>query len=134
MYESPSAASSIASVVMNGGRLSLTTGNALTQPAAAPTEIVTAQRGGDQREAGEMHRVRERRADDAGQRRKRADREIDAAGNDDERLPDAEDAVVRDLAQHANQVGRLEESAVRRHVDDVTRTPSSTTAPPIRSA
>ena len=37
MYESPSVTSSIAKVVMNGGKFNLTTGSALTQPAAAPT-------------------------------------------------------------------------------------------------
>src|SRR5580658_7607156 len=41
MNDAPSAISSIASVVMNGGKLSLTTGNALTQPAAQPTATAT---------------------------------------------------------------------------------------------
>ncbi len=41
MNEAPSAISSIASVVMKGGRLSLTTGSALTQPAAQPTATAT---------------------------------------------------------------------------------------------
>src|ERR1700722_1457555 len=39
--EAPTAISSIASVVMNGGRLSLTTGKALTHPAAQPTATAT---------------------------------------------------------------------------------------------
>ena len=92
---------------MKGGRLSLTTGNALTQPAAHPTATATTQRRGDQRKTAQVNRVGEKCGDDSGQRNQRADREIDASGDDDERLPDAQHAVVRDLPQHANDVARF---------------------------
>ena len=102
---------------------------------AAPTATADEQRDGDQREAGQMQRVCDERGDDAGQRDERSDREIDAAGDDDERLADAKHAVVRDLAQHAHDVGRLEKRAVRSDVDDDDRGPPvrARAAPPMRS-
>ena len=111
MNESPRAISSIASVVMNGGRLSLTTGSALIQPGRAADGDGDEQRHDDQRRAAQMQRVGEQRHDDAGQRDERADREVDAGRDDDERLADAEDAVVRDLAQDVDDVARGRETS-----------------------
>ena len=56
MNAPPAAISNIASVVMNGGRFSLTTGSALTQPAAQPTATATSSVADDERKAAQMQR------------------------------------------------------------------------------
>ena len=72
----------------------------------------------DEREALKRHGVREARHHDAGQLDQRADREIDAGGDDDEGLTDRKDRVVSDLAQNVREVAGRQERAVREHVDD----------------
>ncbi len=118
MKAAPTAISSIASVVMNGGRFSLTTGSALTQPAAQPTPTATSNVAAISGKPLKCNGIGEKRGDDAGERNERSDREVDARRDDDERLTDAENAVVGDLAQDAHDVARLEERTARRDVDD----------------
>ena len=104
----------IASVVMNGGRLSLTTGSALTSRQQQPTATATTSVVTIKRETAEVQALAKSAITTPVSGIERADREIDAGGDDDERLADGEDRVVGDLPQHVGQVAGGEEVAVRK--------------------
>ena len=118
MNAAPTAISSIASVVMNGGRFSLTTGRALIQPATQPTATATSSVAAINGKPLRCSELAKSAATTPVKRDKRSDREIDPGRDDDERLPDAQNAVVGDLPQHAHDVARFQERTVRCDVDD----------------
>ena len=101
----PRSAYMVASVMMNGGRPICTTPKAWKRPMKTPmaSEMVTApgDRRGEAEVIGEQPRHRHR--DEAGDR---ADRKVDAAGDDDECLADRQDRDHRALAQEIGHVVR----------------------------
>ena len=105
---------SVPSVTMNGGSLSRVTSSPLSRPQAVPTTNPSsrASRPGSPWSAAELgHHDRRQHHD-------RADREVDAGGEDDERLGDAQRADHHDLLQDQRDVARRQEAVRREREDD----------------
>ena len=98
---------------MKGGKLSVTTGSALTKAREAADADADDQRRDDEHRAVKVHRIREARHHDARELDQRADGKIDAGRDDHEGLTDREDRVIRDLTQHVREVAGRERIAVR---------------------
>ena len=87
---------SVPSVTMNGGRFSRVTRTPLSKPIAVPQHEADEQR----ERAGQPGVRRELRHEDRGEDGDRARRQVDAGGEDDERLAEREDGDHCHLLQH----------------------------------
>ena len=86
------------------------------RPAARRTNDRQDREGQDGR-AGQPVHGEQHGAEHRAQRHDRADRQVDAAGQDDQRHADRDDAVVRHLPQHVGQVAGAEEDVDALRVD-----------------
>ena len=106
MYAAPRAASSMPSVTMNDGSAQRTVSQPLTKPAAPPTATAAATASG--RRPPVAHRQPEH---DAAQAEHRADRQVDASGDEHQRHARGQQQSGRHLVGDGAQRGRPSGSA-----------------------
>ena len=102
----PRARKSPASEAMNGWTSKYCTSTPMSRPIAAPPRMIA---GHDER--GRVAGREQVGAEDAGERHHRADGEVDAAGDDDERHPHGQDQQVGVVEQQRRHVERGDEVA-----------------------
>ena len=104
----------VPSVTMKGGSLRRVTSAPLTRPQAMPVRSPSGKEISTRNAADDG----ESSHHDRGKHHDGADREVDAGGEDDQRLGDAEHADDRHLLQDQREIERVEEAAADQRGED----------------